>query len=161
MIPQIEYRDTPTPPSTYASLFATTGWNDSYGLTPEELAVALGGSWRLVTAWRAGRLVGTGRLISDGVQYALVVDVIVEPSSRRGGIGTEIVRRLLEHADRAGVRDVLLFAAEGTEPFYARLGFAPRPPSAPGMLRRRPARRAGDAGADRAGGVAPGPDEAG
>lgn len=135
--PRVVYGTTLPAVDAYAALFATTGWNTAYRLPPAALHGALGASWRTVTAWHDDTVVGAGRLISDGVQYALVVDLIVHPDYHRRGIGSELLRRLLVEADGARIRDVLLFAADGTEPFYARHGFRRRPASAPGMLRRR------------------------
>jgi len=122
-------------------LFLTTGWNARYGLTAEELERAMRGSWRIVSAYDGAALVGYGRVLSDGILHALIVDVIVAPDRQREGIGGEIMRRLL--AECADVRDVQLFCARGKAAFYERLGFAARPEPAPGMdwVRRRPSTR--------------------
>lgn len=132
----IVYDDRLPSPAHYRRLFETTGWNEAYRLDEEALHRGLHQSWRLVTAWDAARLVGSGRLIADGVQYALVADLIVDPAYQRRGIGSEMLRRLLAYADRSGVRDVLLFAAEGSAAFYERHGFRRRGANAPGMIRR-------------------------
>jgi N-acetylglutamate synthase-like GNAT family acetyltransferase len=133
----ILYSDTAAEPAAYFALFETTGWNEIYRRTEEELARTLRNSWHLVTATHDGELVGAGRLVSDGIQYAVVFDMIVAPEWQGRGIGSEILRRLLARCDEAGIRDVLLFAARGTESFYRSHGFAPRPEDAPGMIMRR------------------------
>jgi len=122
--------------AAYAALFETTGWNTMYRRTPAQLAAALRESWYLQTAYRGDALVGAGRLVSDGVLYAVVFDLIVFPEWRGRGVGSAILHRLLDHAAEAGIPDVLLFAARGTEPFYQRHGFVPRPTEAPGMIAR-------------------------
>lgn len=122
----------------YFGLFETIGWNRTYRVTPDQLDDAVARSWACVGAYhRDDRLVGAGRVVSDGLLYAVVFDVIVLPALQRRGVGTRIVRALLERCDDARIRDVLLFAARGTEAFYRRLGFVPRAPDAPGMIRRR------------------------
>lgn len=130
---ELEYRESPPDRDEYFALFESTGWNREYGLTPEELQAAIGESWFLLTAYREGRLVGTGRVFSDGVLHALIVDVIVLPECQRAGIGAAIMTRLIERCRAARVRDVQLFCAKGKAPFYRRLGFADRPTDAPGM----------------------------
>lgn len=121
----------------YLRLFETTGWNEMYRQSADTLLLALDRSWSVVTAWHGDTLVGVGRALSDGVQYAVIFDMIVEPGRQGRGIGSGLLRRLLARCDEAGIRDVLLFAAEGVRGFYERHGFRARPESAPGMIRRR------------------------
>ncbi len=120
-------------PDAYFALFESTGWNQEYGLTAEELRRAVSRSWLVVSAYDEDRLIGTGRVVSDGVLHGLIVDVIVLPEYQGRGIGTLIMRRLLDCCKAAGLRDVQLFCARGKAPFYGRLGFAARPEDAPGM----------------------------
>ena len=117
----------------FVRLFETTGWNSSYGATETELANALAQSWCVDCAYSRDTLVGVGRVVSDGVLYAMLYDVIVHPAFRERGIGKKLVERLVHRALEAGIRDIQLFAAEGTEPFYQRCGFSRRPHAAPGM----------------------------
>jgi ribosomal protein S18 acetylase RimI-like enzyme len=68
-----------------------------------------------------GRLVGTGRVVGDGVDAAYLCDVALLPSHQGRGLGDEIVARLLERA--RGHRKVILYAVPGKEGFYKRFGF--------------------------------------
>jgi GNAT superfamily N-acetyltransferase len=90
-------------------------------------------TWYAVSAYEGERLVGTGRIIGDGVLHALLVDVIVDPDYRHRGIGSAIVERLVAECRRHRIVDVQLFCEFGVSPFYERLGFAARPDDAPGM----------------------------
>jgi GNAT superfamily N-acetyltransferase len=119
--------------AAYHELFSTTGWNEEYKLTAEELDHAIRRSWYFLAAYENGQLVGAGRIVSDGAFHALIVDVIVRPSHQRRGLGTAIVRRLLARCQAGRIRDVQLFCARGKEPFYRQLGFVPRPAESPGM----------------------------
>jgi GNAT superfamily N-acetyltransferase len=137
---EITYRDEPPESGEFLRLFDTTGWNDSYRLTENELANAVRNSWHMVSAYDAGRLVGFGRTICDGSVHALVLDMIVLPEYQGRGIGTVILDRLVDRCRTAGIRDVQLFCAKGKAPFYMKNGFSARPEDAPGMERRfRPA----------------------
>jgi GNAT superfamily N-acetyltransferase len=120
-------------PVEYAGLFETTGWNATYKASLAELESSLIGSWFGVSAYVAGRLVGFGRVLSDGVLYALLVDVIVHPDFRRHGIGSEIVQRLIKKCVGSGIRDIQLFSSAGKVEFYEKLGFKIRHEDAPGM----------------------------
>lgn len=66
------------------------------------------------------KLVGAGRAISDGALRAAIYDLVVLPEYQGRGIGTKIMRYLL---DRAEAEIVMLFANPGKEPFYDRFGF--------------------------------------
>jgi GNAT superfamily N-acetyltransferase len=132
----VEYRTEMPDREAYATLFESAGWNDMYRCSSEELAVSLRHSWYVLTAYHKSELVGAGRLVSDGVLYAVVFDMIVAPHWQNRGVGSEILRRLLDRCEAAGIRDVLLFSAKGTEGFYRRKGFTARPENAPGMIFR-------------------------
>lgn len=77
-------------------------------------------SYRFVTAWDSNRIVGAGRMISDGECYAWIHDVAVLQSYRKQGIGREIINRLIE-----GNEELLIGLTSSFEAvdFYTRLGF--------------------------------------
>ena len=135
MRPVAEFRFSDSLPdqADYCALFESTGWNEEYKLTPEELRRAICGSWFLTAVYDGENLAGTGRVISDGVFHALIVDVIVHPEYRHAGVGTAIMRRLLDRCRTDRIRDVQLFCAAGKAPFYEALGFRVRSTDAPGM----------------------------
>jgi GNAT superfamily N-acetyltransferase len=132
-ITTVVYSSDPPDPASFFAFFETTGWNADYRLSVEDLARAVQASWALVSAYEAGRLVGFGRAICDGVVHALILDMIVVPDRQGMGIGSEILRRLMERCRSAGIRDVQLFCAKGKSDFYGKNGFSRRPEDAPGM----------------------------
>lgn len=133
----IDYRPGPPAPAEFERLFETTGWNAEYGLGPADLASALHGSAFAVAAYDGERAVGCGRVVSDGIVHALIVDVIVDPAYQGRGIGRELMTRLVDECRRRRIRDVQLFCATGKRGFYERVGFVARPEEAPGMELRR------------------------
>lgn len=129
----IAYREAVPDAAAFAALFATTGWDIGRPLTIEAAAEALAHTWFAVSAYDGERLVGTGRVIGDGILHGLIVDVIVDPKCQHRGIGSAIVARLVEQCRSHAVMYVQLFCAHGKRPFYERLGFVAREGEAPGM----------------------------
>jgi ribosomal protein S18 acetylase RimI-like enzyme len=72
-----------------------------------------------------GRIVGMGRVISDGASDGYIQDVVVFPEFRGRGIGREIIRRLTDRCVDAGLTWIGLVAEPGTQKFYEKLGFQP------------------------------------
>ncbi|MGD8343747.1 MAG: GNAT family N-acetyltransferase [Desulfobacterales bacterium] len=129
----IAYYAQSPPASDYGKLFETTGWNISYQASPQELYQAISDSWYVMSAYENDRLVGFGRIISDGILYALICDLIVNPNCQGQGIGSALLAKLIEHCRSKGIRVIWLFAARGKSPFYKKFGFQERPTDAPGM----------------------------
>ena len=98
---------------------ALTADHFNNGRSPAELRRSFENSYATAVVGRGAAVEATGRLLADGVCNAWLVDVWTSSSRRRRGIGSAIVRRLLE---RVPGHHVALFTDERTD-FYARLGF--------------------------------------
>ena len=129
----ITYTDAVPDSQQYMRLFETTGWNEVYKLSPGEFSTLLQRSWYMVSAYHKQRLIAVGRMVSDGVLYAMIYDMIVDPSYQNRGIGTVILEKLVERCKACGIRDIQLFSAKGKGTFYLERGFIERPADAPGM----------------------------
>jgi ribosomal protein S18 acetylase RimI-like enzyme len=114
-------------------LFQSTGWNEKYGLSPDELMKALKSSWYVLSAYEGKQLVGFGRLVSDGIIHAMIYELIVLPEYQGQGIGGRMLEKLVKKCQESGVRDIQLFCAHGKREFYEKRGFVARPEDAPGM----------------------------
>ena len=77
-------------------------------------------SYRVVTAWKGNRIVGAGRMISDGECYGWIHDMAVLPDLQKQGIGRGIVEGLLDGNERLLIGLTSSFVAVD---FYRRLGF--------------------------------------
>jgi ribosomal protein S18 acetylase RimI-like enzyme len=115
------------------NLFMTTGWNRDYQLSPEDLIKAIANSWHTVSVYVHDKLVGFGRVNTDGIMHAMIYEVIVDPDYRRNGFGTRIVDTLVNKCLEANIHDIQLFCAPGYQSFYEKCGFKGRPSTAPGM----------------------------
>ncbi len=130
---EIAYTETIPMEDDFFKLFETTGWNQIYDLKPDELIQAMENSWYTVSAYDRDRLVGFGRVISDTIMHALILDLIVLPRYQYKGIGGNLLERLVDRCKRKGIRDIQLFCARGKVGFYEKRGFVRRPKDAPGM----------------------------
>lgn len=134
---QIEISDSLPGMDEYHALFESTGWNGEYGVTKRELHLTLERSYHCVSARDAGRLVGFGRIMSDGILHAMIYEMIVHPDYRGQGIGRDVLARLLSRCAADNIRDVQLFCARGKRSFYEKMGFVARPDDGPGMEYRK------------------------
>jgi GNAT superfamily N-acetyltransferase len=132
----ISYSDATPVLDDYVALFRTTGWTFRRPVTPDVLALSLEKSWLCVFAYDGDKLVGAGRVVTDGWLHAIVYDVMVAPDYQRQGIGKKIMQRLLHACLDAEIGTIQLFCARGKQAFYEKLGFVVRPDDGPGMQYR-------------------------
>jgi GNAT superfamily N-acetyltransferase len=103
------------------------------GRTREAVERALEGSAHVVGLYRAGEQIGFARVVSDGVAMAYLADVFVLPEWQGRGLGTELVREVVEGGPYAHLKWFL--HTRDAQAVYSRLGFG-----APGeRLMERPA----------------------
>lgn len=67
------------------------------------------------------KLIGFGRIISDGRYYAILADIVVDPDYQGRGIGKQIVSKLASQLQ--GYHFVNLSAAPGADKFYKSVGW--------------------------------------
>jgi predicted GNAT family acetyltransferase len=92
------------------------------GRTALQMERAFRASFRSVYALDGTEVIGTARVLSDGVCNAYIVDMWTHSMHRRRGIGRRMIDLLCESL--AG-QHVYLFT-DDQEAFYAACGFAPR-----------------------------------
>lgn len=78
--------------------------------------------------------VGFARAISDGLAYALVVDTMIIPQKRGSGLGTAIMKVILEYLKQSGIGFVKLISSKEGKEMYEKLGFKARSQEEPGMI---------------------------
>lgn len=117
----------------YEALYDSTGWAARKPVTRAQLAASLDQSWLWVRAVEDDRVVGVGRVVSEGTLYGLVCDLIVAPEHQGRGIGSALIQAINECCRQAGLRRVWLFAAQDKAGFYERNGYETRPADMPGM----------------------------
>ncbi|BAZ67362.1 MAG: GNAT family N-acetyltransferase [Pelatocladus maniniholoensis HA4357-MV3] len=89
------------------------------GRSPEQLRVSFANSYATCIAYAGDRIIGTARVLSDGVCNAYIVDVWTFSPYRHQGIATTMMRTLLTELQG---QHVCLFT-DDTIDFYKKLGF--------------------------------------
>ena len=124
---KITYSELMTP-EEYNALRVSVDWRE---ITPEQAKRGLENTTFLVVARDDEKIVGMGRVLFDYGYTAYIGDVIVHPEYQGQGIGTHIVKSLLDQTmDAACEGERIMFilgAAKGKEQFYEKFGFKMRP----------------------------------
>ncbi|TQR42175.1 GNAT family N-acetyltransferase [Paenibacillus popilliae] len=119
---EIRYEsELPTPEEIY-ELYEYLQWNTYLGLSQEKLLKAMQQSYCAIYAYHEDQLIGTGRIISDGIINAYLCGLGVHPDYRGQGIGTAISRLLMEQCSNHNLH-LQFFCEEELVPYYERLGF--------------------------------------
>jgi GNAT superfamily N-acetyltransferase len=132
--PALEFADRVVTVEELRRLASTVDWDDHYDWSTMDAALA--GSLRGAVALAGSTVVGTARLVGDGLRYCYVQDVLVDPEFSDRGIASTLVERLLEWIGQQGSEEVFvgLFSSPDAEGVYESLGFT-RPDDMTGMHR--------------------------
>jgi GNAT superfamily N-acetyltransferase len=122
----IAYRfDKDIPVDAWVALFRASAYNKKWK-GERNAKAALSYAWLVVTAWDGQKSVGTVTVYSDGVNSAIIDDLLVHPDYRGKGIGSALIRAALERIGACHL-DVQLYPIPGRESFFARFGFVVQP----------------------------------
>lgn len=104
-------------------LYRTAGWWSEKNDNVSFLEQLVKNSFLFAGAYDGELLIGMGRSISDGVSDSYIQDVTVLPQYRNRGIGSQIIRTLVDELKSRGINWIGLIGEPGTEHFYQELGF--------------------------------------
>lgn len=122
---------------TYLYLRSQVKWKQ---LSACQAQLALDNSLVVAVAYLDGEPVGMGRIVGDGAVISYIQDLIVIPTVQRGGIGSAIIRNLIDFVNEITIPGtemmLCLMCAKGREGFYEKHGFIarPTPTLGPGMI---------------------------
>lgn len=138
-MPLYDYLDKPDycPPEIFikqiTELYRSQGWWN--GPDNSELVIRIiKGSHCFLVARYGEELIGMGRAISDRISDAYIQDVTVKKKFRRKGIGTQIIKMIINRLHTDGIFWIGLIAEKGSHGFYEPLGFKPMTNSTPMIL---------------------------
>lgn len=126
---------TPDQIDQITALYRSEGWWSKEADDPGQVRGIIEGSHFFLIVHEGDEIVGMGRALSDRNSDSYIQDVTVKKEYRHRGIGSTIIRELVERLRRDGIEWVGLIAERGTHGFYTRLGFQIMPNAVP-MLRR-------------------------
>jgi len=109
----------------WLALFRAAGYNDWW--TERHAKAALSHAHTIITAWKEDTLVGTLTIQSDGVNFAVIDDVVVHPDCQGSGIGSRLMREAMVRITAMNVDHMQLYPIPGRESFFARFGFSVQP----------------------------------
>ena len=103
-------------------LYAAVGWS-AYTDDPETLRKGFENSLLVLADYEDGKLAGLIRVVGDAYTVIFIQDIIVDPAYQCRGIGSKLLKQVLERY--SGVRQIELVTdnTPGTTAFYRSLGF--------------------------------------
>lgn len=103
-------------------LYESAGWIN-YTKNPVMLRESYRHSLKIYAAYLNEQLVGLIRVVGDGFSVVFVQDLLVYPDNQRQGIGTALLKKVLEEFSGVYQLHLLTDHTEKTVAFYKSLGF--------------------------------------
>lgn len=119
---EITYAVEPTlPAAEFVAVLEASGLAERRPVTyPETVAGMLANADLIVTARKAGELVGVSRAITDFAYCTYLSDLAVDRRLQGMGIGQELIRRT--HVEAGLVTTLILLAAPAAKSYYPHIG---------------------------------------
>lgn len=109
-------------PEEIIHLYRSVGWTNYLERT-ESLEKAYANSLFILGAYDTDHLVGIIRAVGDGQTIVFIQDIIVLPEYQRQGIGTKLLRSVIEKYKHVYQMELLTDNTEKTKAFYHSVGF--------------------------------------
>ena len=103
-------------------LYQSAGWT-GYASDPDMVRAAHENSLLIIGAYESGHLIGFIRAVGDGASIVLIQDIIVSPEHRRRGIGSSLMRAMMERYSGVYQMELMTDDQPDTAAFYESLGF--------------------------------------
>ena len=104
------------------NLYTSVGWTN-YTNHPEMLKNAYANSLKILGAYDKEKLIGIIRVVGDGHSVVFIQDLLVYPEYQRKGIGTALLKQILQDYKHVYQKHLLTENTEKTIQFYKSLGF--------------------------------------
>lgn len=104
------------------SLYKSVGWVN-YTNNPLMLKESFANSLKILGAYDNEKLLGVIRVVGDGHSVVFIQDILIYPEYQRKGIGTALLKRVLQDYKYVYQKHLLTENTEKTIQFYKSLGF--------------------------------------
>jgi GNAT superfamily N-acetyltransferase len=105
-------------------IYSSVGWGTTDQYSRKDVLLSFSNSTYVAMAFNQDlRTIGWVRVLSDGVYYTWIADILVHPEYQGRGIGTLLMEKVLM---RYGHTPIYLEALTGQEEFFKRYGVVPR-----------------------------------
>lgn len=108
--------------SEILDLYQSVGWIN-YINNPIMLKNAYANSLKVLAAYENEKLLGIIRVVGDGYSIVFIQDIVVLPEYHRHGIGTALLKQILEIYQNVYQKCLFTDNTEKTIQFYKSLGF--------------------------------------
>ncbi len=105
------------------NLYKAANWWEEDGNGTDIIDKIISGSYIFMTVAYQDKIIGMGRVISDGVSDAYIQDVTVDKDYRNRKIGSKIVSLLINNLEKDGIKWIGLIAENNSQKFYTPMGF--------------------------------------
>ncbi|MBR3487383.1 MAG: GNAT family N-acetyltransferase [Clostridia bacterium] len=103
-------------------LYSSVGWT-AYTEDMDALCRGFINSLLTLAAYEDDELIGILRAVGDGETIVFIQDILVLPEKQRTGVGSSLVRALLERFPRVRQIELMTDNTPSTVAFYRALGF--------------------------------------
>lgn len=103
-------------------LYSAVGWT-AYTENMPALAQGYRNSLLILAAYEGDRLAGIIRAVGDGYTIVFIQDILVDPEYQRKGIGTSLLKAVLERYPEVRQIELATDNTPETAAFYRSLGF--------------------------------------
>lgn len=107
---------------TILKLYSSVGWTN-YTQNPQMLRNAYEHSLLTLGAYDGDELIGIIRTVGDGYSIVLVQDILVFPEYQRKGVGTQLLREVMERFSSVYQMQLMTDNTPKTISFYRSVGF--------------------------------------
>ena len=104
-------------------LYSSVGWT-AYTDEPQTLKQGFQNSLLVLAAYEGEELLGIIRVVGDGATVVFIQDLLVFPEKQRKGIGTALVKAVLERYPVVRQIELTTDQTPETAAFYKSLGFS-------------------------------------
>ena len=104
------------------SLYTAVGWT-AYTDNPVALKAGYENSLLILAAYEGEELQGIIRVVGDGQTIVFIQDILVFPNKQRKGIGTALIKEILERYKNVRQIELATDNTPKTVEFYKSMGF--------------------------------------